>query len=413
MKNLDIEQQKIKKDSLIFRFSLYGFFVNLKFFEPYLILFLISHNYSLLQIGILFSIREITVNIFEIPSGLFADTYGNRFQLELCFLLYICSFILFYFSYSFFTAAIAVFFFGLGEAFRSGTHKSIILSYLEIKNWKKYKTFVFGITRSYSLIGSATSAVFAVILILLLKSERYLFLISIIPYIMDFSLILSYPKSLDYYQKKTKTSMKAILKKSFGNILKKRNIRKEIFGNAVFEATIKSIKDYIQPILQTMFISFAFLDSLKLSSSDTMKIILGLFYCLVYILSSIGSRRAYILSEKLSSETAMNILYLILPIVILLTSLTYSYTIAIILLYPFIFLSKDLRKPIFIDKMDGNIKTGERATIFSLVSQTTSIAMAILAPLIGFLADQFGIQKMFLILSIFLILIYPLSRLKK
>ena len=122
-------QIQIKRDRLIMKFSLYGFLKNLRFFEPFLIIYLMSTNLTLLNIGVLYAIREVVNYIFEIPSGIFADHYGKKTELSICFLLYIVSFVFFFIGGSFWIFCIAMFFYGVGEAFRSGTHKAIIMEY--------------------------------------------------------------------------------------------------------------------------------------------------------------------------------------------------------------------------------------------------------------------------------------------
>ncbi len=53
----------IKKDSMYYRFCLYGFLKNQRFFDPFIILFFREMGMSFLEIGTLFSIREIATNI--------------------------------------------------------------------------------------------------------------------------------------------------------------------------------------------------------------------------------------------------------------------------------------------------------------------------------------------------------------
>src|SRR6056297_458206 len=91
----------IKKDKNIWKFSFYGFFKNLKFFEPFLYIYFLSIGFSYFQIGTVISIREIIKNVLEIPSGIFADDYGRKSAMKICFILYIISFILFYFGANF------------------------------------------------------------------------------------------------------------------------------------------------------------------------------------------------------------------------------------------------------------------------------------------------------------------------
>ena len=51
--------------------------------------------------------------------------------------------------------------FANGEAFRSGTHKAMIIQYLKIKGLLKLKTEYYGHTRSWSQRGSAISSLIA------------------------------------------------------------------------------------------------------------------------------------------------------------------------------------------------------------------------------------------------------------
>lgn len=152
---------------------------------------------NLFQIGTLISIREVITYVFEVPSGIFADNYGKKRELMICFTFYMISFIFFFIGSNYFVIAIGMIFFCLGEAFRSGTHKAMIYTYLEQKQWFKYKAFVYGRTRFFSLIGSAISAFLSIIFILNLPGIRWVFLVCIVPYIADFILIGTYPDSLD------------------------------------------------------------------------------------------------------------------------------------------------------------------------------------------------------------------------
>jgi len=63
----------------IFKFGMYGFLKNLMFFEPYLLYYLVTlSGLSFLQVGLLYSIRETTIYIFAILSGVMADRYGKK-----------------------------------------------------------------------------------------------------------------------------------------------------------------------------------------------------------------------------------------------------------------------------------------------------------------------------------------------
>jgi len=147
-----------KKDIQYYKFCLYGFLKNQKFYEPFFLLFLLSKDISYFQVGILYSIREITINLLEIPAGIIADSAGRRKSMLLSFILYIASFIVFYFSTGFAILTLAIIVFGMADVFRTGTHKAMIFSYLETNNWSHLKVDYYGHTRSCSQFGSAISS---------------------------------------------------------------------------------------------------------------------------------------------------------------------------------------------------------------------------------------------------------------
>ncbi|NOQ40234.1 MAG: MFS transporter, partial [Anaerolineales bacterium] len=151
----------ITRDRMFYKFSLYGFLKNLRFFDPFILLIFRSYGLSFLQIGVLYSIREVATNILEIPTGVLADSFGRRRSMVAAFLSYIASFLIFYFMKDFLFLALAMVMFAFGEAFRSGTHKALIFEYLSIKGISDLKVAYYGLTRSASQFGSALNALIA------------------------------------------------------------------------------------------------------------------------------------------------------------------------------------------------------------------------------------------------------------
>ena len=93
---MEEKSTQIIRDSMFYRFSLYGFLKNLRFFDPFILLIFRSYGLSFLQIGILYSIRDIATNVLELPTGLLADSFGRRRAMVSAFLSYIVSFMILY-----------------------------------------------------------------------------------------------------------------------------------------------------------------------------------------------------------------------------------------------------------------------------------------------------------------------------
>lgn len=399
----------IKRDNQIWKFCFYGLLKNLKFFEPYLLIYLLGMGYSLFKIGILISIRETITYIFEIPSGIFADNYGKKKELLICFTFYIISFVFFFIGNNFYILTIAMIFFGLGEAFRSGTHKAMIYSYLEQKGWFKHKTFVYGRTRAFSLLGSSFSAFLSIIFILNLPSARWIFLICIIPYVLDFILIYSYPDSLDE-KRQSDISIKKFFKESVSqlkNILSNVTLNKILVSSSLYDGIFKTIKDYIQPILKIVVLAAATSSFKEFEGESIIKIYLGITYGIFYIFSSIASRNVYRLNKIATSNRLMVISFDLMAILLICLSFAIknNTTIIIIGLFFILYVLKDARRPIFVDVCGDYMNKNQRTTVLSVDSQLRSLFTVILAPTFGFIADYYSIGALFLCIAILILII--------
>ncbi len=402
----DSVKKKIINDFQIKKFSAYGFLKNLDFFKPYLIIFLMSQGLNLFQIGLLYSIRELVIYLFEFPSGIIADYFGRKKELCICFIFYIISFIIFFFVQSFSMAIMAMIFYGLGEAFRSGTHKAMILKYLDIHNLREYKTFVYGRTRSFSLMGSAINSLIAICIILFWASYKYIFIFSVIPYILDFMLILTYPNYLDKDDKHDDKSSKSV-KSSLVDSLKNKQLRTIVLDQSIFQSVVKSTKDMIQPVLSTIILSSGVLIIDGVSQDNLAKISLGGAYFLINIISSISSKNVYKLQKNNSTEELMKIFYIGLVVDLMFISIGISINIALVSVICFFILNilGDARKPLYIDVLDVHMDKKLRATTISVESQITAIFTMIISPLFGYIADKFTIGTATMVIAGFMLIL--------
>ena len=410
---IDEHLKEIKSDFQIKKFCAYGFLKDLRFFEPYLLIFLMGKGIDLFQIGILIAIREVIVNLFEIPSGIVADYFGRKKELDLCFGLYIISFLFFFFTNSFFVAIFAMVFYGLGEAFRSGTHKAMIYTYLDSKGWQKDKTFVYGKTRSCSLIGGAISSIISILIILNTTSLNCIFLFSIIPYVLDFILILTYPKFLDCADKKSQMGFRDMFKLILAKFHKNNTLKKMMIEEGMFEATISFIKDLIQPILELIIVGSGFVIISTINAEDNLKVILGIVYAFLNLLGSIASRNAYMLKFNKSNMKCLYMIHFLLAISMAILAVVSKNPYLVFGVYLLIYLLFNVRKPIFVDEIDEHIEKSARATALSVTSQLKALFLIIFAPILGYIADRFGLSVIMLILAVLFIITLPLLKVKK
>lgn len=398
----------INKDKNIWKFSLYGFFKNLKFFEPFLYVFFLAIGFSYLKIGTLISIREIIKNVLEIPSGIFADNFGRKKTMQLCFILYISSFLLFFTGKTFLVMIIAMCLFGAGEAFRSGTHKAIIFSYLDRNGLVDKKVEVYGRTRSFSLIGSALSAVIGAYIVFIQSNYRLIFLLSVIPYIIDFLLINSYPAYLD--GKKRPLNIQDILqaaKNSFHNLAALGKLRTGLINSGIYDGFFAVLKDFLQPILKVHILAVPLLISFG-SQEKSLSLVLGFSYFIIYIISAISARNSYRIKRYFASETALNLIFLVTAMVLgLIGYLSWKkWVLAIMVLYIILYILFNLRRPIMLDYLSGIMDKKERATILSIESQLKTIVVIVLAPVFGYIADSWSLGLMYIFAFVLMLILY-------
>ncbi len=386
------------KKLMLFRFSAYGFLKNLKFFEPFLYLFFLANGLSFSQIGVLIAIREGLTLILEIPTGVIADISGRRLGMSLAFGSYIISFIIFYSFSSFLLFIPAMVLFALGETFRSGTHKSMIMQHLDNEDMSEKKVEYYGKTRSASRLGSALSAVLAGIIVYHFQSYNIIFLVTIIPYTMAFFLMLTYPKELDGDPcGATLKNAYQHVKDSFQQLIHFTDLRTMLVNASIYDSFFKISKDYLSPIVETFALTAPLLLFIEVPEQRT-AILVGIIYFFVYMNSFVSSRKSVSLMSRVGDMAkALNILYFIMATAFLVVAifLYLDMVILSIAAFFFFFTLYNLRKPMVIGFLGDVIKPQTRATLLSGENQLRSVVGVIIAPIMGFMADMFGISMVF------------------
>jgi MFS family permease len=395
---------KILKDRQYYKFCLYGFLKNLRFFDAFFILFLLDKGISFSEIGILYAVREIMINIFEIPSGIIADTYGKKKALMGSFVFYILSFLVFYFSQNFWLFLFAFVLYGMADAFRSGTHKTMIIEYLKLNNRGYQKINYYGHTRACSQKGSALSALIAGIIVFFSGDYQFVFLISIIPYVLNFILIGSYPKELNKKEKLKTTRLHLMDSiKSFMSVVKRPNVLQIIHSSAVFSAFQKAIKDYIQPIILSVSLLIPFVNDVEIQKKNAL--LIGLVYFIIFLLTSQASRYASRLDNKTKRDTAyITLIYGFLFGVASGLLFVYNFKILALIVFIGIYLIENIRKPVLTGVLSDNVPTEILTSVISAQSQWKTILTASIALILGVLTDYLGMGWAFVVISFLLLL---------
>jgi MFS family permease len=376
-----------------YKFSAYGFLKNLRFFDAFLMLFLLEKGMSYSEIGIMYAVKEIALNLFEIPSGIFADTWGRKSTLAGSFVFYIISFSVFYFSNSFVLFLLAFALFGVGDAFRTGTHKGMMMDYLKMNDWSEHKTMYYGHTRAWSQRGLALSSLIGGFIVFQQGNFEVIFLYSIIPYLLNLLLLLSYPGNLNYSGEKKEQRSWSDMKVTFNdfwNMVKRPAVFALITNTAAHSAFQKAIKDYIQPVMVAAIAVLPFLTSL--SEKQRNGIFIGVIYFVIYLLTSRASSMAGLVKKKALKPSAL-ITLLSGLIAGLLCGVLYGfeYWWWSLLFFTIVYLVENFRKPIMTGLVADEVPNGILASVLSAQSQLQTIITVLIALVIGFAADFWGV----------------------
>ena len=375
---------------MIKRFSLYGFLKNQRYFEPFIILFFLQQGLSFTQIGFLIAFRELFINLIEIPSGAVADLFGRRRSMILAFVSYIISFAVFGFCREYWHFFIAMFFFAIGEAFRTGTHKAMIFTWLRIEGRLDEKTKVYGYTRSWSKYGSAVSTVLAVAFVLLTNNYAYVFFFAIIPYIAGLINFMTYPKELEG-QPGENVSIRDVvvhLWECIRTALVTRRLRRLIVESMSFEGVYKAVADYLQPIVKNM----ALLLPIFVAWGETRRsaVMIGVVYVILYLVSAYASRNSHRLTshaggEERGSRLLWKVVFVLY--IALIPLLFFGYYYVAVVGFIALALIQNCWRPILISRFDAFASEAKGATVLSIESQAKSVSTMIIAPILGVAVD--------------------------
>ena len=405
------------RDLQFYKFRAYGFLKNLRFFDPFLILFLREAGLSFLAIGTLISVREILTNVLEIPTGVLADAFGRRKAMLLGFSAYILSFVLFYLGSTYWMFVIAMVAFAFGETFRSGTHKAMILEHLRICGCEDRKVAYYGKTRAASQLGSALASLIAAGLVLWTGNFRIIFLASTVPYVLNLLLLASYPRTLDgehvvragHLGWRTITSQFASAIHGLWTLLRNPCVVRGLLSGAAFDALFKSTKDYLQPIVQAQALVLPVFLSLR--GDQRTAILIGVVYFFIYLATSLASSSAAAIQARLKSLSLCINLSLVLGIAFLSiggAAAVFHLDAVAIAAFLGMYVLQNVRRPMVVGYLADRMSHRSMASGLSVEVQMRTLIMAVMAPVLGWLADQIGIGAGIMLVSLATLLTVPL-----
>ncbi|MEZ5979596.1 MAG: MFS transporter [Planctomycetota bacterium] len=376
---------------MLLRFSLYGFLKNLRLFEAFLVLALLERGLDFLSIGALISVREVAINLLEIPSGALADALGRKFCMVVAAAAYVVAYLVLGVATSWWLLAVAMAFYGFGDAFRSGTHKAIVYAWLRQQGRADERTRVYGFTRSWSKIGSACSALGGGAMVALGTGYDAVFLASAIPAALNLVNLATYPRGLDRPSGGLAEGVRLAgrhLRAGLAATLRRGPVRGLVLWSAAVEGGYATVKDYVQPLLQTLAVGLVLGGTL--GAEQRTGLVVGVVAAAMFLLASAASRRSHRFEERLGGpEPAARALGVTMCAALAALALCLALGLAwpATLLFVALAIGQNLWRPIQVGRFDDHGEEQLAATVLSVESQAKAATAAVLAPAVGALVD--------------------------
>jgi hypothetical protein len=284
----------------------------------------------------------------------------------------------------------AMFLFAVGEAFRTGTHKAIIFDWLQREGRGDEKIRVYGMTRSWSKLGSAVSVAVAVGLVVVLEAYSIVFLFCLLPYALNILNVGTYPAYLDG-PRRAGGSFRDVWRTMWNGLVagvRRPSLRRLLVESMGFEGCHRVTKDYVQPVVRMAALTLPILALWPDQKREAL--LLGCVYVGIYLLSSWASRHADALVKRAGSKArGARWLWMLnaLAYAMLTGALLAGFPWVAIPGFVAVTLLQNFWRPIVVGRVAGCTDEAHMATVLSMESQAKSLFAAGLAPVLGWAVD--------------------------
>lgn len=326
---------------------------------------------SFFQIMILQSYFTAMIVLFEIPSGAIADFLGRKVGLMLSAFTVAIAALTYSIIPNFFIFMLAETFWAFGAALISGTYDAFL--YFSLKSVGKEHNLptILGRTRTMRLIALTISAPIGSIIAILVSYQFTMTSLAIV-YIGAFIVALTFsePKLANNNYKQEKYFK--IIISGFKELKKNKKLRILAFDWIPIDVLIFFMFWTYQVYLEAIYIPTIFFGFI----TSVMNITNAMFVILIpLLLKSSKNKKFFLIAINLINGVAYILLGLtnIFPIgiAIMLTIVAFGYT----------------RYLIFIDGINTQIESENRATVLSTINMFGSLLRAIFYPIIGLLVE--------------------------
>ncbi|MCX6815267.1 MAG: MFS transporter [Candidatus Aenigmarchaeota archaeon] len=363
------------------KYYLYSFFGLLNFFGPIYILFFQAYSLSLTQIMLFMTVYGVVEIIFEVPTGVISDYMGRKKTMIVGAFFIFLEPLTIVVGHEYWHFIMAYVFLGIGSALLSGTDESIVYdSMIQMRKKRDYKK-IYGTYIMFGQIGLIISALVG----------SYLFEInSKLPYAATaVALFIVVLITMTFVEPKRKMPSKKLYKHMRESIGALRNSRLAYL--VTFSILIS------MGIVLSWFFVQPYYKLVGLRPEQ-----FGVALAVGYIIAAIVARNAHKIEKRLGAKSLIAMPALIVIGYLLLSQ--FSFLLAFVFFYIISF-AQGFSYPILNDYINSHIKSHNRATVLSMNSMIGNVVLAVVAPVMGYIADVYSVQATLLLIAVVTLLL--------
>jgi len=346
---------------------------------PIIILFFKENGLSLTEIMALQGAYSLTVALFEVPSGYLADLFGRKACIVFSTIFSFVGFLFFCFFSGFYYFLIAQILVGFAGSLISGSDSALIYDTLLQTNNKDDYAKIEGRNYAIGNFSEATAGIFGGFLAV---SSIYLPV-----YVQTAFIFLSIPIAFTLVEPEIKniTSSKNSLQSIFilvkSTLLESSKLRWLIVYSSAMGVATLSMAWFSQPF----FIAI-----------DLPLVLFGIFWALLNFSSGISSYNSHYFSNKFNYKSLIYFSVIMSLSFFLLGFSIISYGLFFIFIIYFL---RGIVTPILRNEINKITSSNIRATVLSVRSFIIRVSFAILAPVLGFIAEHNSLSITFYFLA--------------
>ena len=347
---------------------------------PIIVLFFQDNGLSLQSIMILQACYSLSVGLMEIPSGYAADILGRRKTLILGCILAFIGFCIFSVSYNFWWFLVAEIFLGLGNSFISGADTALMYdSLLEVKAEDRFLKYE---GRSISIGNFSEAAAGILGGFLAAISFRYPAYAQVIVAFLaiPFAIGLVEPST---HKSRLKSSWKSIFKVVHFSLVEHKTLRTHIIYSSVIGVSTLMMAWLAQPFLKDIGVNMKNY---------------GFIWALLNIIVGVFAFRAHYIEKRFTEFTSLYLIGLITVCTYFIIGSHMSY-LSLFILFIF-YANRGYATPLLRNYINRYTESNVRATVMSVRSFIIRISFAIIAPIIGWIADNHSLNTAFFTMGI-------------